>query len=50
MDKTKSDSFYSESNKKALEESIKELEEGNTVTKSLEELEAMEKEDKKNKE
>ena len=36
------DSFYSESNKKALNESAKELEEGKTVTKTLEELESME--------
>ncbi len=40
------DPFYSESNKKALEESIKELEEGKTVTKTLEELKEMEKENK----
>jgi hypothetical protein len=46
MDKTKTDSFYSESNKKALEESIKELEERKTVTKTLEELKEMEKENK----
>ncbi len=35
------DPFYSESNMKALSKSIKELEEGNVVIKSMEELEAM---------
>ena len=35
------DPFYSESNKKALDESAKELEEGKTVTKTLDELESM---------
>jgi len=36
------DPFYSESNTKALSKSIKELEEGKVVVKSMEELEAME--------
>ena len=36
------DPFYSESNMKALETSIKELKEGKTITKTIEELEAME--------
>ena len=36
------DPFYSESNMIALDQSIKELEDGKTVTKTLEELEAME--------
>ena len=36
--------FYSESNIKAIEKSIKQLEEGNVVTKTLEKLYAMEKE------
>jgi hypothetical protein len=36
------DSFYSESNMKALDESAKELEEGKSVTKTLDELELME--------
>ena len=35
------DPFYSESNMKALSKSIKELEEGKVVIKSMEELEAM---------
>lgn len=35
------DPFYSESNKKALSKSIKELQEGKVVVKSMEELEAM---------
>ena len=35
------DPFYSESNMKALSKSIKELEEGKVVVKSMEELEAM---------
>lgn len=35
------DPFYSESNIKALKESIKQLEEGSVVTKTIEELEAM---------
>ncbi len=38
------DPFYSESNMKALEESIKQLEEGKVVIKAIEELEAMENE------
>ncbi len=38
------DPFYSESNMKALEKSIKQLEEGKVVTKTMEELEAMENE------
>ncbi len=38
------DPFYSESNIKALEESKRELEKGNVVKKTLEELEAMENE------
>lgn len=38
------DPFYSESNMKALSKSIKELEEGKVVVKSMEELEAMENE------
>ena len=36
------DPFYSESNMKALDESAKELEEGKSVTKTLDELESME--------
>lgn len=36
------DPFYSESNMIALDQSIKELEDGKTVTKTLQELEAME--------
>lgn len=36
------DPFYSESNMQALEESIKQLEEGKVINKTLEELEAME--------
>jgi len=36
------DPFYSESNMQHLKESIKQLEEGKTVTKSIEELEEME--------
>lgn len=35
------DPFYSESNMKALKESIKQLEEGKIVVKTIEELEAM---------
>lgn len=35
------DPFYSESNMKALSKSIKELEEGKVVVKSMEELEAI---------
>ncbi len=38
------DPFYSKSNMKAINESIKELEEGKVVVKTLEELEAMENE------
>lgn len=38
------DPFYSKSNKKALSKSIKELQEGKVVVKSMEELEAMAKE------
>ncbi len=36
------DPFYSESNMKAIDESIKQLEEGKVVRKTIEELEAME--------
>ncbi len=35
------DPFYSESNQKAIKESIKQLEEGKVVTKTMEELEEM---------
>ncbi len=35
------DPFYSESNMKALSDSVEELEEGKIVVKSIEELEAM---------
>ena len=38
------DPFYSESNMKAIDESIKQLEEGNVVRKTIKELEAMENE------
>ena len=38
------DPFYSESNMKAIDESIKQLEEGKVVRKTIEELEAMENE------
>lgn len=38
------DPFYSESNMKAIQESIKELEEGKIVVKTMDELEAMENE------
>jgi len=38
------DPFYSKSNIKAINESIKELEDGKVVVKSMEELEAMENE------
>ena len=38
------DPFYSESNMKAISESIKQLEEGKVVVKTMEELEAMENE------
>ena len=36
------DPFYSESNMKAIDESIKQLKEGKVVRKTIEELEAME--------
>ena len=36
------DPFYSESNIKAIDESIKQLEDGKIVKKTIEELEAME--------
>ena len=36
------DPFYSESNMKAISESIKQLEEGKVIVKTMEELEAME--------
>ena len=36
------DTFYSENNIKAIYESIKQLDEGKVVTKTIEELEAME--------
>ena len=36
------DPFYSESNMKAIDESIKQLEKGKVVRKTIEELEAME--------
>ena len=39
---TKIDRFYSESNMKALRQSIKEAEEGKFVTKTMDELRAME--------
>ncbi len=39
-----SDPFYSDSNMKALEKSIKQKETGKTVTKTLKELQAMENE------
>lgn len=38
------DPFYSESNMKAIEESVKQLKEGKVVVKTMEELEAMENE------
>ena len=38
------DPFYSKSNLKAIKESINQLKDGKTVTKTLEELEAMENE------
>lgn len=38
------DPFYSTSNMKAIDESIKQLEEGKVVRKTIEELEAMENE------
>ncbi|MBP3925365.1 type II toxin-antitoxin system RelB/DinJ family antitoxin [bacterium] len=40
----KSDLFYSESNQKALAESIKQFESGNTVVKTMDELREMENE------
>jgi DNA-damage-inducible protein J len=40
---TKTDPFYSESNRKALRQSIREAEEGKLVTKTIDELLAMEK-------
>ena len=36
------DPFYSESNMKAIDESIKQLEEGKVIRKTMKELEAME--------
>ena len=38
------DPFYSESNMKAIRESIRQLEEGKIIVKTMEELEAMENE------
>lgn len=38
------DPFYSKSNMKAIDESIKQLKEGKVISKTLEELEAMENE------
>ena len=38
------DPFYSENNMKAINESIKQLEQGKVVTKTMKELEAMENE------
>lgn len=38
------DPFYSESNIKAIQESVKQVEEGRIVVKTMEELEAMENE------
>ena len=38
------DPFYSESNMKAIQESLKQVEEGKVVVKTMEELEAMENE------
>lgn len=38
------DPFYSENNKKAIEESIKQIKEGKVVVKTMEELERMENE------
>ncbi len=38
----KDDPFYSESNMKFLQESIREIEEGKVITKTMEELKAME--------
>lgn len=42
--KIKSDLFYSETNQKALDESIKQLRDGEVVVKTMEELRAMENE------
>lgn len=39
---TKADQFYSESNMKVLRQSIREAEEGRVITKTLDELRAME--------
>ena len=39
---TKTDPFYSESNMRVLRQSIREAEEGRVVTKTMEELRAME--------
>ena len=38
------DPFYSESNMKAIQESVKQIEDGKVVVKTIEELEAMENE------
>ena len=38
------DPFYSESNMKAIQESVKQIEEGKIIVKTMEELEAMENE------
>lgn len=38
------DPFYSESNMKAIQESVKQIEDGKVVVKTMEELEAMENE------
>lgn len=38
------DPFYSESNMKAIQESVKQIEEGKVVVKTMEELETMENE------
>lgn len=38
------DPFYSESNMKAIQESVKQIEDGKVVEKTMEELEAMENE------
>ncbi len=43
MAKKSENSFYSESNKKAIKESIKQVEEGKVVVKTFEELKEMEK-------
>ena len=44
LNQIKSDLFYSESNQKALAESIKQFESGNTVVKTMDELREMENE------